>query len=268
MMNVGRVCRALCRRVGNGLARNSISSNTTRRVGHGVFDAPRSVFVSAVGRGDAGTSPSGPAPRARRAHASNASTTDSNSTTDASSPVHPADDDEKEGGAAVGEAARVRSVELGGDLEDDADVYAERRSSRDPSEMKPELVRRYVSSEHFNARERAKAERAEIRAGFQLHPHDVGGSEVQIAQLSHKISHLTEHFKARRKDVHSRMGLQRMLERRKKLMRYLRRTNGDSYGDVIFRLGLKDPKTNDPAGGKYAYRDEQIRARLRKKGKK
>jgi small subunit ribosomal protein S15 len=116
--------------------------------------------------------------------------------------------------------------------------------------MKPELVRRYVSSEHFNARERAKAERA------------------QIAQLSHKISHLTEHFKARRKDVHSRMGLQRMLERRKKLMRYLRRTNGDSYGDVIFRLGLKDPKTNDPAGGKYAYRDEQIRARLRKKGKK
>ena len=148
------------------------------------------------------------------------------------------------------------------------DLYAERRSSRDPSEMKPELVRRYVSSEHFNARERAKAERAEIRAGFQLHPHDVGGSEVQIAQLSHKISHLTEHFKARRKDVHSRMGLQRMLERRKKLMRYLRRTNGDSYGDVIFRLGLKDPKTNDPAGGKYAYRDEQIRARLRKKGKK
>ena len=68
--------------------------------------------------------------------------------------------------------------------------------------------------------------------------------------------------------MHSRMGLQRMLERRKKLMRYLRRTNGDSYGDVIFRLGLKDPKTNDPAGGKYAYRDEQIRARLRKKGKK
>ena len=57
---------ALCRRVGNGLARNSISSNTTRRVGHGVFDAPRSVFVSAVGRGDAGTSPSGPAPRAVR----------------------------------------------------------------------------------------------------------------------------------------------------------------------------------------------------------
>jgi small subunit ribosomal protein S15 len=52
--------------------------------------------------------------------------------------------------------------------------------------------------------------------------------------------YMTEHLKIHKKDKSSRRGLIQMLEDRKKLLKYLRSNNGDRYGDVIYRLGLKD----------------------------
>jgi len=63
---------------------------------------------------------------------------------------------------------------------------------------------------------------------------------VQIAALTERIRYMTDHLRTHRKDKASRLGLVAMLERRKKLLKYLRRSDGDSYGEVIYRLGLKD----------------------------
>ena len=107
-------------------------------------------------------------------------------------------------------------------------------------DIKPDLVRLYLSSEQYNARELTKLKLKQVRESFAAHPQDVGGSEVQIAALTEKIRYMTEHLQTHHKDISSRRGLVAMLERRKKLLKYLRRTNGDSYGEVIYRLGLKD----------------------------
>lgn len=85
-----------------------------------------------------------------------------------------------------------------------------------------------------------------MREGFANHPQDCGGSEVQIAALTEKIRYMTTHLQTHHQDKASRRGLVAMLERRKKLLKYLRRTNGDSYGEVIYRLGLKDRSFSEP----------------------
>ena len=79
-----------------------------------------------------------------------------------------------------------------------------------------------------------------VRSAFATHAHDCGGSAVQIASLTEKIRYMTEHLRAHHKDKASMRGLVAMLERRKKLLKYLRRSDGDAYGEVIYRLGLKD----------------------------
>ena len=108
------------------------------------------------------------------------------------------------------------------------------------SGFKPELVRQYLSSEQYNAYELGRLRLKKVRESFAQHPQDCGGSEVQIAALTEKIRYMTEHLQTHHKDKSSRRGLIAMLERRKKLLKYLRRTNGPSYGEVIYRLGLKD----------------------------
>jgi ribosomal protein S15 len=107
-------------------------------------------------------------------------------------------------------------------------------------DMKPDLVRQYLTAEHNSQAEKNKANLARVRGEFQRTPYDVGGSEVQIAQLTEKIKYMTVHFETHRQDTHSRRGLMAMLEQRKRLLKYLRRKDGDSYGEVIYRLGLKD----------------------------
>lgn len=97
-----------------------------------------------------------------------------------------------------------------------------------------------MSSEQYNAYELGRLKLKQLRESFAVHPHDCGGSEVQIASLTEKIRYMTEHLRTHHKDEHSRRGLVSMLERRKKLLKYLRRRDGDSYGEVIYRLGLKD----------------------------
>lgn len=83
------------------------------------------------------------------------------------------------------------------------------------------------------------AEKAQIVNDFQRVTGDTGSPEVQVALLTARINGLTDHFKANVKDHHSRRGLLRMVSRRRKLLDYLKRTNVDTYRNVIQRLGLR-----------------------------
>jgi len=84
-----------------------------------------------------------------------------------------------------------------------------------------------------------KARKTEIMKEFALKEGDTGSSEVQVALLTQRIKEMTEHLKQHRKDTHSRRGLQLMVEKRRKHLRYLYRTKHDVYLDLIKRLGLR-----------------------------
>lgn len=68
---------------------------------------------------------------------------------------------------------------------------------------------------------------------------DTGSSEVQIAILTEKINHLTAHLKQHPKDVHSRVGLLKMVGKRRRMLNYIKRTRLDDYRNLIEKLGLR-----------------------------
>ena len=68
---------------------------------------------------------------------------------------------------------------------------------------------------------------------------DTGSPEVQVAILTDRINTLTEHFKTHAKDNHSRRGLLMMVNKRRSLLDYLRKTDGDRYLALIGKLGLR-----------------------------
>ena len=68
---------------------------------------------------------------------------------------------------------------------------------------------------------------------------DTGSPEVQIAILSERISSLTNHFQTHKKDNHSRTGLMRLINQRRSLLAYLKKTNKDSYDSLIQKLGIR-----------------------------
>ncbi len=68
---------------------------------------------------------------------------------------------------------------------------------------------------------------------------DTGSSEVQVALLTARIAHLTEHFKTHKKDHHSRRGLLQMVNQRRSLLDYLHRKDADRYKALIKSLGLR-----------------------------
>ena len=72
-----------------------------------------------------------------------------------------------------------------------------------------------------------------------IHSKDVGSTEVQVGLLTDKITKLSEHFKKFKKDKHSTMGLTKSVNRRKKLLAYLKKKNPDSYKKVIKQLNLR-----------------------------
>jgi|TARA_B100000242_G_scaffold143753_1_gene102379 small subunit ribosomal protein S15 len=71
------------------------------------------------------------------------------------------------------------------------------------------------------------------------HSKDVGSAEVQIGLLTEKISQLSVHFKKFKKDKHSTLGLAKSVNKRKKLLAYLKKKNTDSYQKVIKQLNLR-----------------------------
>jgi len=74
---------------------------------------------------------------------------------------------------------------------------------------------------------------------FGSHASDTGSSEVQVALLTERINHLTEHLKVHEKDHHSRRGLLMMVGHRRRLLDYLRNQDVERYRTVIARLGLR-----------------------------
>jgi small subunit ribosomal protein S15 len=74
---------------------------------------------------------------------------------------------------------------------------------------------------------------------FGLKDGDTGSSEVQIALLTARVKHLTEHLRVNRKDFHSRRGLIAMTARRRKLLDYLKRTDFNRYTAILEKLGLR-----------------------------
>ena len=74
---------------------------------------------------------------------------------------------------------------------------------------------------------------------LQTHEKDTGSSEVQIAQLTGKIESLSKHMKQFKKDKHSSVGLLRAVNRRKKLLDYLKKNNMESYKAILTKLNLR-----------------------------
>ncbi len=82
-------------------------------------------------------------------------------------------------------------------------------------------------------------DKQQIIAENRLHETDTGSTEVQIALLTARINHLTEHLKAHPKDHHSRRGLLKMVGQRRGLLNYLTKKDINKYRDVIAKLGIR-----------------------------
>lgn len=74
---------------------------------------------------------------------------------------------------------------------------------------------------------------------FQLHEKDTGSADVQIALLTERINHLTDHLRTHKKDHHSRRGLLMMVGKRRRLLNYLRNQDVERYRALIAKLGLR-----------------------------
>jgi len=81
--------------------------------------------------------------------------------------------------------------------------------------------------------------KADVVTKYARAESDTGSPEVQVALLTSRIVQLTEHFKEHKQDHHSRRGLLRMVNQRRKLLDYLKSKNSDRYKDLISSLGLR-----------------------------
>ncbi len=79
----------------------------------------------------------------------------------------------------------------------------------------------------------------EIIDKYRKHDKDTGSAEVQVALLSERINHLTDHFKVHKKDHHSRRGLLKLVGQRRRLLNYLKKKDIDRYRELIQSLGLR-----------------------------
>jgi len=86
---------------------------------------------------------------------------------------------------------------------------------------------------------KAMTETTDTASDLRLHESDTGSADVQIALLTGRINHLTQHMSSNKKDMSSRRGLLRMVARRRKLLDYLAKTQHDRYRKVLSTLGLR-----------------------------
>jgi small subunit ribosomal protein S15 len=84
-----------------------------------------------------------------------------------------------------------------------------------------------------------KEKKSEIIKSYMVHEGDTGSPEVQVALLTERINELTEHFKTHVKDHHSRRGLLKLVNQRRSLLEYLRKTSASRYKNLIERLKLR-----------------------------
>lgn len=84
------------------------------------------------------------------------------------------------------------------------------------------------------------AKKQEIVNKYGRHENDTGSSEVQIALLTQRINELTQHLQTFKKDHSSRLGLLKLVGQRRRLMRYLKSRNRESYNTLVSDLGIRD----------------------------
>ena len=82
-------------------------------------------------------------------------------------------------------------------------------------------------------------DKSKVISDFKTHDTDTGSCDVQVALLSARINHLTEHLRANRKDFHTRRGLIAMTSRRRKLLNYLKKNDLNKYNELLQRLNLR-----------------------------
>jgi len=82
-------------------------------------------------------------------------------------------------------------------------------------------------------------EKSATIAEYRLHETDTGSPEVQIALLTERITHLTEHLKVHKGDHHTRRGLMKLIGRRRRLLDYVRDNDIERYRSIIGRLGIR-----------------------------
>jgi small subunit ribosomal protein S15 len=79
----------------------------------------------------------------------------------------------------------------------------------------------------------------ELMREHQTHDGDTGSPEVQVAVLTRRIAHLTEHLREHKHDYHSRQGLLKMVGKRRRLLKYLQKKDVERYRALIAKLGLR-----------------------------
>lgn len=84
-----------------------------------------------------------------------------------------------------------------------------------------------------------KEQKTEVIDDFKIHAKDTGSPVVQVALLTQKINYLADHFKAHKKDFHSRRGLLMMIGKRRRLLAYLKKTDLQKYQETIEKLKLR-----------------------------
>jgi small subunit ribosomal protein S15 len=87
-----------------------------------------------------------------------------------------------------------------------------------------------------------KAEKQEIIEKYGEHSDDMGSAKVQIALLTEEIKSLTEHLKEHKHDYHSEYGLVQKVNKRRKLMKYLKKNDSEAYQELIQDLKIRDIK--------------------------
>ncbi|XP_074286416.1 uncharacterized protein LOC141611716 [Silene latifolia] len=107
-----------------------------------------------------------------------------------------------------------------------------------PGVPQEQLIEKYFHPDNMSAAEKLKLELKKVRDEFKMSETDCGSARVQIAQLTTEIHHLSSVL--HKKDKHSLRGLHGKVQKRKKLLKYLRRTDWDSYCFVLTKLGLRD----------------------------
>ncbi|HYZ91131.1 MAG TPA: 30S ribosomal protein S15 [Actinomycetota bacterium] len=84
-----------------------------------------------------------------------------------------------------------------------------------------------------------KETKTSLVSEYRTHERDSGSPEVQVALLSKRIEYLTKHAQSNPKDHHTRLGLQKLVARRRRLLKYLEREHFDRYKSLVERLGLR-----------------------------
>lgn len=84
-----------------------------------------------------------------------------------------------------------------------------------------------------------KGQKAQIISDYRLHDTDTGSPEVQVSLLTNRINYLTDHMKMHKKDFHTRLGLLKLVGRRRRLLDYLKDRDLESYRQLIKNLGIR-----------------------------